>query len=361
MNHQYKYQFLVIEKNDLSFARDRLLFKAFHYLNIQRITINSNTSFFIRQFNLIKKILQKNQKNQIDCIFLTSRCKKDILTIKIMSYIIKKPLITDIFYSTYDSLIKDRKIYKKKTIKAKMIKLFDIISVFFSDAALLDTNTHISHFKKNIYDRGNYHRVIMGADRFIHDQFYNNKIEKNNENFIVLYWGTFIPLHGIEYILQAAKKIKDPNIKFILIGDGQTRNKMQNLAKKFELKNTFFKEYSKEILLSEIALSDICLGLFSQGERAKLSIATKVFKAMAMKKTVITGKSQAMEELFEDKKDYVGINFGDANQLKEKIIWLKNNPTIKEKIANQSYKKYSNKGDIPSIAEDLNEIIQKLL
>ncbi len=49
--------------------------------------------------------------------------------------------------------------------------------------------------------------------------------------FNVLFWGNYIPLQGIKYIILAAKELeKHSDICFTLIGKGQDYNNIYNFS-----------------------------------------------------------------------------------------------------------------------------------
>ena len=87
--------------------------------------------------------------------------------------------------------------------------------------------------------------VPAGADNRV---FY--PISKNNNpgDFKVIYYGTFIPNHGVQYIVEAARELKNEHeIMFTLIGEGPDKIRAQNYVRKHQLKNvTFIQWLSQE-------------------------------------------------------------------------------------------------------------------
>lgn len=110
----------------------------------------------------------------------------------------------------------------------------------------------------------------------------------NENQFVVLYSGTFGRIHGTSVILDAAERLlNDNNILFVLVGHGVDFDLIQEQAAKRNLHNVLTKEYVPRARLAELqSLSSISLVTL----RAKLgysSIPSKVLGYMAASRPVI--------------------------------------------------------------------------
>ncbi len=275
----------------------------------------------------------------------------------LLSKLWNKKLILDAFFSLYDTYVCDRKIVKENSLEAKKLFILDKFGCLLADLVLLDTEAHIEYFKNKfcLYKK-KFIRVFVGTDNSI---FYPRDVERINNKFVVLHWGTFIPLHGVEYILKSAKILEfQQDILFQFIGEGQTYPEVINLSKKLNLKNIEFISYeSEETLVEKIAQADICLGIFGSTEKAKRVIPHKVYQAIAMKKPVITGDSPAIREVFEDKKNILLCEIANPDSLAEKILKLKNDTFLRKKIAENGYSLFLEKFTPFEIVKDLLEYV----
>ncbi len=94
-----------------------------------------------------------------------------------------------------------------------------------------------------------------------------------DEKVSILFYGSFIPLHGIDVILNAFHLLEKEGITFqaTIIGKGQTYPEMKKLYDTLNLKNvtmdgTFIDEKK---LADKIRESDIILGIFGNSTKAK--------------------------------------------------------------------------------------------
>lgn len=183
------------------------------------------------------------------------------------------------------------------------------------------------------------------------------------ENFSVLFWGNFIPLQGIEYIIQAAKKLEDNfDIKFQIIGGGQAENDVMKLAEELRLNNlVFIERIALSVLPDFIRKADACLGIFGSTDKATRVIPNKVYEAIAMGKPVISGDTPAIRELFTDRENILLCQMADSDDLAEKILELKNNPELREKIAGGGYELFLERATPKVIGQELLDQLQKIL
>ncbi len=180
--------------------------------------------------------------------------------------------------------------------------------------------------------------------------------------FNVLFFGTYVPLQGTEYIVKAAKLLeREQDILFVFAGKGQERQKTQDLSERLGLKNTVFKDMLDPIhLRQEIADTDVCLGIFGDTPKTPLVIPNKVYESLAMGKAVITADTSAIRELFSDS-DIILIPAADAAALAGAILNLKNNSIIREGIAWRGHEKFMKSASYQVIGEELVTIIHEHL
>ncbi|MFC1721272.1 glycosyltransferase family 4 protein [Patescibacteria group bacterium] len=264
-----------------------------------------------------------------------------------------KGVIFDAFVSLYNSIIEDRKNYKKYNPKALYYWFIDWFSCALASKVLLDTNTHINYFVKTFHlSRKKFIKVFVGTTT---DIFYPQKIKKDTEEFTIHFHGSFIPLQGIEYIIRAAKLLEDKkDTHFRIIGNGPEYKKMQLLAKKLNIHNV---EWIPRISLNELAeyinRADIVLGIFGSTSKTELVIPNKVYEAIACGKPVITAKTLAMQEMFVDGEHVLFVEKANPNDLAKKIIGLKNNTELQKYISDNSYKLFTQELSPDSIVRNI--------
>ena len=235
----------------------------------------------------------------------------------------RKKIIFDAFISLYDTMVSDRKMLKENSFFSKIVFWLDKLSCWFADTVILDTNAHIDFFHKTFnVPKEKMVRIFASADE---DIFYAREIDKENDKFNVLFIGKYTPLHGIEYIVEAAEILKkSQDIHFTFIGKGQLYPEIRSIVKYNHLDNIEFIDWVEyEKLPDHIGKADVCLGVFSASEKASRVIPNKVFQSMAMGKVVVTARTPGIAEGLRDEDNAILCNPADPIDLSNAIIKVK--------------------------------------
>ncbi len=210
-------------------------------------------------------------------------------------------IVFDYFFSVYESLTMERKVVKPQSFFGKLLYLFDKAGIKTADKVLIDTEPH-KEFVQSLLNLS-----VKDSKKFIvlpvgetEKKFPFLEYPKKKIPFNILFFGTFLNLHGIDKIKRAIELLEDKReIKFILIGKG----KNDSLFKERRFKNTEFvnRFVPPEELLGFIKKSHAVLGIFGDNQRADKVIPCKIYDALACGRPIITGKTKAAEQLFQDK------------------------------------------------------------
>ena len=153
----------------------------------------------------------------------------DIFLARLLATIRSKPVVLDAFISLYEAVVEDRKLVSPRSWKARMLKLLDRLSSRVSHAVFLDTNAHIRYYNEVLRIKTNrFIRVFVGTQE---EYFFCQGNPSPPTNGQILFFGSFLPLHGTEVIVEAAAKIKkETAFSFHLVGDGPEWEKSRALA-----------------------------------------------------------------------------------------------------------------------------------
>ena len=339
---------------DAEYARNIVILNSLKKTGVEIIECNDRSHILKRTFRLLYKAIFLD----FDAILVGYPGHLDVFSARILSILRRKPLIFDAFISVYNAEREYGNI-KQRTVKAKYCYWLDKWSCKLAYKVLLDTDQHIDYFcRKFGLDKEKFKRIFIGADETL---FFPRKIKKKEDIFLVLYYGRTTPLHGLDFIIKAAKMLeKQKDIKFLLIG-GNIHFRL--LRKKY--KNRVNIKFIDEILPKEvpeyIARADICLGIFGCTEKAEIVIPNKAYEALAMKKPLLTGDSAAARSVLTNEKDAILCEMASSKAIAESILLLKTDEKLRKKIAENGYKLFKERFTSAMIGKEVKKTLLELM
>lgn len=148
-----------------------------------------------------------------------------------------------------------------------------------------------------------------------------------NGGLKVGYIGTIGMAHGAEIFIESAEALKDKDVKFIIVGSGAEREKLETEIKNRKLGNIrIFPLQPKKEIPSIINKLDLFCVHLKRNKLFETVIPSKMFEGMAMKKPVLIGVRGEARTIVEESE--CGLFFEPENfkDMTDKILLYKNNP-----------------------------------
>jgi len=228
------------------------------------------------------------------------------------------PAVLDVFISLYDTVVMDRGLRSPRSPIALATRALDVLACRSVRCVVVDTPEHADFFARfTRRARSRFAVLWVGAEesRFI-------AAADPGDDGPILWYLTYIPLHGFDTVARAAALLGDDPRTFRLVGDGQERAAAEALAQELGLTNIEFVAPMPEAELpAEIAKSSICLGVFGTSEKAARVVPNKVFQCAAAGRAVITAATPAVINAFGDA--LVTVPVGDPEALAAAIRKLR--------------------------------------
>jgi len=144
--------------------------------------------------------------------------------------------------------------------------------------------------------------------------------------FVAAYIGTMGMAHGLDTLIDAADKLQlsDPDISFLVVGEGADKERVQTIIRKRQLSNiVFIGQQPREKIPAFICASDVCLVLLKKTELFKTVIPTKMLEFMSCAKPVILGVDGQARQILDEARAGITIEPENAGALAEAIRRLK--------------------------------------
>ncbi len=224
---------------------------------------------------------------QLDCLWLR------LLLLRKRRPIVFAPLVT-----LTETLVEDRGVFRPGSLRGRGAAWLDRLSLSLAARVIIDTEAHRRYVTDTFGAAAS--RVAtwyLGADTRV---FVSTPPPAEATPLRVLFYGSFLPLHGARTVLEAAALLKDrADIEFTLIGDGPELAASLAYAREAGLVHVRFQNWVPyESLGALVANAHICLGIFGSSAKAQMVIPNKVYQAAATGRPIITADTPAMREVF---------------------------------------------------------------
>jgi len=285
----------------------------------------------------------------------------DIFLARILTWLKHRPLVWDIFMSIYLISV-ERGLDKESKLAINLLHFVERIALKLPDLLILDTSEYVQWFTQNYGVQTERFRLVStGADDRIFTPLPKNTAQDGK--FRIVYYGTYIPNHGVLHITDAARLLKnEPMIEFELIGEGPELVKAQQFALENQLTNiNFINWMEKDRLIQEIARADICLGAFGTTAQSLMTIQNKIYESLAMKKALISGDSPAIRHEFTHGEHIYLCERANGRALADAIMVLWKDPILREKIAINGFIYFREKYDLLNNGKRFKAYIQEFV
>lgn len=223
----------------------------------------------------------------------------DIFVIRLFAWLRGVPVAMDWFLSAYDTIALDRKLVGKRHPLAVLAFGLEWLAARLADCAFMDTAAHARRMERIFgLTEGRCGHVWVGVEAkvFSHDVVVPSTPRAGAMK--ILFYGQFIPLHGVPTIVEAAQLLRDQEVDWLFVGRGQESRRVRAMLDANPLPRLTWLEWMEySALVASIAEADVCLGIFGSSDKAASVIPNKVFQVVAAGKPVITQDSPAIREL----------------------------------------------------------------
>lgn len=297
-----------------------------------------------------------------ECVIVGYPGYFDVLLACLLNLFGRRQVVLVAFISLYDTIVVDRGQWAVDSWKARVLKWIDRMAFSRADLVLVDTRQQGDYYADLLgLPRERFERSFVGHE---FDRYETDKVsgKRRSGKLGVLFFGTYVPLHGIDVILDAAELLlAESDVEFTLIGNGQLYPQMREQARVRDLSNIRFVDtwVEAEELAERVRQADVCLGIFGRTAKAARVIPYKVFGALALQKPVVTRESPAVRELLVDGESALLCREGSGRELADAILKLWDRPDEAARLARQGYVAYRDHASPRAVGSNLLEILEQ--
>lgn len=223
----------------------------------------------------------------------------DMLALAPLAKLRGKPVVWDVHLSVYDAFARDRALREEGSWQARILRGMERLACRMADRLVLDSEEH-ARYVAELHDvsPGRMDAVFVGAEEAAFEPVPFCAPDTQARPLELLFYGQFIPLQGIDTIVDAAIDPRGADYNWTIIGRGQEAARIDARLAACDVSNVRRIEWVEFPELRErMAKADICLGIFGETGKSGRVIANKVYQAILANMPLITRDSAAMREL----------------------------------------------------------------
>jgi glycosyltransferase involved in cell wall biosynthesis len=284
------------------YPRNRSIREALELAGFRVSSAHSESPFPWRHLILAWRWLRIRKESE--WIWVTEGGHRLVPWVKLLAGLSGRKVAFDPFLSRYNTRVEDRRLYKPGSLQALIARWQDWSSTRSADLLVFDTQEHQEYFYGQYGLRQPHLIIPVGVPEAVfhpRDPASLPSPYPAGPGFRVLFYGSYIPLQGIEWIVEAAALLRGTDVRFTLVGDGQTFADITARARALDSGNLeFVKPVPEAGLPAYLAHADLCLGIFGDTRKAANVVPNKVVQAAAMGRPILTRDSTAVRRWFRD-------------------------------------------------------------
>ncbi len=201
-----------------------------------------------------------------------------------------------------------------------------------------------------------------------HRPHFREEIEASETDVVVSFVGRLTEIKNISLFINAAaiaKKEGDINFKFVIVGDGNFREQLENEAAELGFGSDIFFAGNRKDTENIYAASDI-IALTSFNEGTPLSLIEAMASGRAVISTAVGGVIDLLGENIENRNGFdvcengLSVDSGNAEGFAEGLIYLANDPQLRKKLGINSKNFVTKRYSKERLVSDLKKLYRSL-
>lgn len=350
---------LFIASREPSYSRVDIVQSAMiHHFEV--ISLVSEASSYGARFAQLLWRLLRTPSDRYDAVFVGFFAQ---LIFPFVRLLCPKPIVSDVYFSIYDTFINDKALASKNNPLAKLCLWLDRETLRHSRLIFSDTEANAEYLRGLVSPfRPPIQRLWISAQSRVFQPLAPLPPATLASGFRILFYGGFVPLQGVDTIVRAAGLLRNAPVHFDIVGTGQTLVACRQLEAQLQTTNTTFHGWKSQAEIHRFAeQSHLVLGIFGSSDKARRVIPNKVFEALAMAKPILTGDSPAIRELLTPGHDVITCTMNDPQSLANAVKWCTESYPALLEIAQKGYETFKTKASPEIVAEILKQEITTAL
>lgn len=344
---------------------------------VEVIEIKNSHKGLLRYAEVFWKVFKARRSQNPDVYLLTFRGYEMLLPVRLLSW--GKPLIYDEFINPIEWVALEKRQVeanqRSNKVYATLVSLVSKVIVFIAaswpfkklyklllssvELVLADTPSHAKASAAITgVEQNKVQSIFVGTDEITFTAPAGERLE--NDIFTVFYYGNMLPLHGVNYVIDAAVAMNHDPIKFILVGGNAkvAHDVAHAVGNGANIEYHAWVEFERLPALMQQA--DLCLaGPFGGTFQSQFVITGKAYQYLATGSPTVIGDNEE-RHMFTDKQNVLTAPQANVNGLVETLQWAMEHQSELPAIGQNGRKLYDEQFSTPVLAKRLQLLLSRL-
>lgn len=270
-----------------------------------------------------------------------------------------KPIVFDALMSPYASLSEEHKLGWLGRLLAPLVFYLERSILRRAELVITDTPAHIAYYQQTFgLPSAKLCALPVSAPDVERIASTSSSLDPS---FNVLFFGSFLPLHGVDTIIEAASLLKSLDIRFDFVGG--SAQQVHSACEAAGVTNYTHRSWVPfdELISRDIPAAHLCLGgPFGNTRQARRVITTKTAQCLAARRPTIIGRIEH-DIGFIDKQNCLLVEQADPGVLAEAIRWAFEHQDCLSDMGKNGRKLYDEELSTHAVAERLGPRLKALV
>ncbi len=275
----------------------------------------------------------------------------DVPLLRFLQNIDRRPVVLDAFVPLYDTVVRDRGLAAPGSARARVLRRAERLSGRLADLVLADTGENAQLVAEDLSVPLDDVAVVPIAQP---DPGPPAALPDGGPLRVILV-ATYIPLHGVETVVRAARSLGGAGLEITIVGTGQLLPDVKPLAEGvagLQLVEAF---EPPERIAERLAQSHVGLGVFGTTEKAARVVPFKAVLTLAAGRALVTRDSPAAQEALDGAA--LLVEAGDPHGLAAALARLRDDRAETARLADAGRRRYVERFTPESAARSLEEAL----
>lgn len=318
-----------------------------------RVRVVKNRSTGVLRYLQVTGALIRMTRARPDAYLVTFR-GYEILPV-VLALAGRRPVYYDEFINPYEWFVEEHRKFRAGSPPARLLRAVFRRLMLRTAGILTDTASHADHSAELMaIPRERFHPVPVGTDE---RTFTPLPPADRRSGLRVLYYGSMLPLHGLDVVLAAASLL--PDAQFSIVGGGRAAADAVDEAARRGASVVHADWVPYADLPGLIARHDVMLGgPFGGTEQSKYVITGKAYQFLACARPTVIGENLE-SAAFSHRRDALIVPQGDPAALADELRWAMSHRDELDAIGRAGRRRFEEEFSEERIAASLQPVLSR--